>query len=307
MTTKLLQCLILSIFLAGCGYHNGIPGTTKYADELLEKQEWYQANAKYGWEQYDYYCDALLFASLSAVAVDKEIDIRAAQIEPGRFVRNPNIDCYEEKGSDVSRDMYMGLFVYIYHFKKLDIAKEIYDYGERNNWVFGRTRNLGDNSNSFTPGMVSLLANIIYRLGGERSSLQHIPNIYSAAPNFSSHLSLLHLYLEGRMQGYLTPYQLSELEKILKHRHGNPFAQALYHKYTDGNQDIAAKLLIDIWPTGRLPNSTDDWVEEWRHQRADTEEWFLSPADPAYILKFGTREHGGACFLFASKIIYGEL
>lgn len=194
----------------------------------------------------------------------------------------------------------LGLFVWVWEFRRLDVAEAIWSYGSAHNWKMGDERNFAEHLDRvyFRPGTVALLAELIHSLGGEnhweRSLLTVNP--LSTAPGFQSHLTLLTLHLLGEMHGGLTAGELGTLQAILVHMQGNPLVHALLHRYTDGDQSEATRLLLETWPSDRLPTE-QNWHEAWRTQRSDGDTGLL-PGD-------SDKSHSGGDLLFVCRVILG--
>lgn len=296
---RLLLLLLLS--LIGCGRDRSpARDTTSPTEDLRAQYYLYHSLAPRDWAVSDK-CDALLFASLLQVGLSEPGNIEFAQSEPGRWHRKPGPEFAASCSSDISRDMFTGLFVWIWEFRRLDLAEAIWEYGSSNNWKMGDERNFDEHFDRvyFRPGTVALLAELIYSMGGEdhweRQVLAVTP--LSVEPGFQSHLSLLQLHLRGEMHDGLTEAELATLKQILTHMDGNPLAHALLHKYTDGDQSRATELLLSTWPSDRLPTGRN-WSEEWRTQRSDDDSGLL-PGD-------SDSPHSGGDFLFVSRIILGS-
>lgn len=298
---RYLVILVTSILFA-CGGKKHPPVVTISNTEALQVQySKYLEMANYGWNAYGNMGDGLLFASLSAVAVNREFDVESARDEYGQWYRKP-VDVFRTSpnSSTISRDMFMGLFVYALHFRRLDILQDVARYGRENGWVMGQEDKLFETRVIFTPATRSLLGQIIQHLGGPDSELgEIIPVPINTDPGFVSHLGMLQLLMLGKIQGYLTSSQKASLKQILTHSSQNPLAHALYHKYTDGDQSEATRLLLSIWPADRLPTS-QDWCEEWRIQRSDNDTGF-NPCNDKQL------QHSGADFLFAAGVVLGHI
>ena len=251
----------------------------RLSSELRTNDSWY-----YGED-----CDGILFESLLSVGSGQPSDINLAQIEPGHYYRNPMMTGCDH---DISRDMLLGVYWYAWEFQRLDIVEDLWNYGSSNNWKMGE----GDSRTILTPGMVGLLSKLVYKLGGESHAERfYTETQYSTTPGYQSHLTLLHILLDGELnKGQITDIQLDTLEKIASKNHGNPLAQAAYHLYTDGDQSTATNLLVNTWPRDRLPNNTD-WCESWRTQRADGDSGF-EPCNRRHT-------HSGGDLMFVVRVM----
>jgi hypothetical protein len=194
--------------------------------------------------------------------------------------------------------MFMGLFTYAYHFHRLDIVEGIWSYGKANAWVMGEERAGPNNRTVLSPNMITLLANVIYGLGGADHPERKLLSTYDTAPGFPSHLTLLHIALLGSIHGGISDSELRALGAIAQHMGTSPLVHALIHKYTDGDQTEATRLLTSIWPRDRLPTDRD-WAESWRTQRSDGDSGFLPGSDDT--------PHSGGDFLFAAGVVLGPI
>lgn len=296
----LLLFALLCSPLTACGRKRSPARETHTSlQELVAKRAYYRQLAPHNWDVSSE-CDALLFVALTQVGLGEQGDVGAAESEPGKWNRKQGPEFADECSSDISRDMFAGLFTWIWEFKRLDVAQALWNYGVQNNWKMGEERNFEEHFDRvyFRPGTVGMLAELIYSLGGEnhweRSLLTVTPQ--STEPGFQSHLTMLTLYLLGEMHGGLTGGELDDLQKIRDLSPNNALAQALYHRYTDGDQSVATKLLLDVWPADRLPTGKD-WKEAWRTQRADGDTG-LQPGDSDEV-------HSGGDLLFVCRVIFG--
>lgn len=299
-----LLILLLALALApisGCARkRHQAHRTTSPTEALAARVALYKSLAPQGWD-ISSECDALLFVTLQQVGLGIEGPVDEAESEPGKWNRLPAPDYATNCSSDISRDMFMGLFVWAWEFKRLDVLERVWSYGVENNWHMGQERKaeILENRTYFLPGTIALLAELIYHLGGddhvERNILVVTP--MNTEPGFASHLSLLQIYLRGEMHDGLTDGEILTLDSILLHMSGNPLAHALLHKYTDGNQSRAVQLLLETWPADRLPTDRD-WDDSWRTQRSDDDSG-LMPGD-------SDEQHSGGDFLFAAHVILGS-
>jgi hypothetical protein len=297
---KKLAYLLLGILLCACSRNGDVETKTPNPETLQQRYDEYKQLAPRGWDA-EWSCDALLFVSLQHIGLREEGPVDLAQSEPGRWHRLPGPDYAQFCSSDISRDMFVGLFAYILEFRKLDWAEGIWDYGTAHAWVMGVERKQPDTRTILTPNLISLLAQIIDHLGGEKHPERLIPAVYSSEPGYVSHLTMLHIWMRGKMAGSITDYELETLRQIRSHMQGNPLIHALIHRYTDGDQTEATNLLLSVWPAGRLPTAAQDWCEHWRTQRSDGDTGLQPCGEPE-----NTYSHSGGDLLFVARIILGD-
>lgn len=299
----LLPLLILS--LAGCGTkHSAHPSSTPL-DSLRGRQQVYMDLAPNQRDAdgfiYTNECDSLLFSALEAsVPGLGPINIEAAANPdtPGIWYRRPisTGSCYDSDpigGSDISRDMLIGLITYANAHHRLDIVEGLWQYGSTHLWKMGRDHAV-DSRTILTPNLIGLLARVIEHLGGERHPEVVLPELYSTEPGFVSHLTMLCILLEGSVHGSIDSSELKALQTIQSQEPNNALANALLHRYTDGDQSVAVALL-QAWPADRLPNTTD-WCEEWKQQR-DDQSTSLPPCPDR------VRTFSGGDFLFVLAVL----
>lgn len=298
MRLALLKIFALCAVLCGCGTE-GLANpkeTHTSTEDLVSRYYFYSQLAPRGWDVSEE-CDAILFVSLTQVGLQEAGPVEQAASEPGRWHRLPGPEFAAKCSSDISRDMFMGVFVWIWQNKRLDLATDIWNYGAAHNWKMGDERKDFDNRTVFTPVTIAVLADLIHALGGEDHPERHFPRVYNSQPGFVSHLTLLQIYLRGETKGGLTESEIDVLRAIRQHMSLNPLVHALIHRYTDGDQSEATRLLLSIWPADRLPTSAD-WSEGWRIQRSDGDSG-LSPGA-------GDSPHSGGDFLFVASLILGR-
>jgi hypothetical protein len=292
MSALRLVCLLslfCAAFLQGCAGKVRHSATASVNDTaaLQAQVDLYKQLAPRGWDSAQG-CDSLLFVSLQHVGLGEAGPIDLAQGEPGRWYRLPG----------PTLDMFMGLLTYAYHFRRLDIVEGIWTYGKAHSWVMGEERAGPNNRTVLSPNMITLVASIIYRLGGTDHPERNLFSTYETAPGYVSHLTLLQIALLGEMHGGLSTSELNALGAISQHMSQSPLVHALIHKYTDGDQSEAIRLLTTIWPKDRLPTNRD-WSEPWRTQRSDGDSGLRpGPYD---------QPHSGGDFLFAAGIVLGTI
>jgi hypothetical protein len=235
-------------------------------------------------------CDSLAFTALCKLSSGcQEADILQAEGEPGRWYRNPGKRCYDDgqSKSDISKDMLMMLFPYLYATGDKQNLTEIYEYGKANGNVMGR----GPISRTFmTPPMVFLLQRMI---GFNVSVKSETPVAKKAG--FEKHLDAVALLTKAMIGDGLNLVEYEEIRKYSQESPRNALFSAIYNKYRDGNQQQAIDILLDekLFPSDRLPTASDR-CEEYLWQRDDDpKDWGPCNSD---------RVHDGVDFLFAAYI-----
>lgn len=264
--------------------------------------------------------DGLLFACLQSVATGRDFDIYQFISPSGQVFRNPAMASGAHqlgpRESTISRDMFVGLLCYCFHYRRADILGTVWSYGWKHGWKMGTENrvvpiyvpgikwvfHVKDNRTYFTPGLVLLLAALLAALrGGQtfgvKSRLWQLAGCLLAGiwqplgttPGYPSHLTMLHIYLNLRIRGKLLTYERKVLDKIARHSPLNPLIYALLGNIKRSNE------LLAIWPEDRLPTKAD-WSEEWRTQREDGDLGLL-PGNPEDITP-----HSGGDLLFVQHV-----
>ncbi len=296
--------LTLGLLIQGCGRPGeSDPKSTGHSDDqraaVVEKVKLYLSLGQSiqdadGFIDYEH-CDSLLFSGLYGVG-GGSMNIAAARDPEGRWYRRSlnQPSCYPEGSkSSISRDMFMGLLWYMWEYRRLDLAEDLFAYGESHDWVMGE----GDISRIyFTPGLQATLAEMITKMGGkDRPAYRAIPQSYSKNTGFASHLDALHILLRGELVGSIDAKAL----EILQYNYARVPQNALFsyalHRYSDGNQaDTYTSLLNEAWwPADRLPTSQDR-CEGWLTQRDPGADW--QPCD-------GDKTHSGGDLLFVARLL----
>ena len=234
-------------------------------------------------------CDSLGFTALCKLAGGcSDAVITDAEGEPGRWYRNPGKRCFDDgqSKSDISKDMLMMLFPYLYATGDKQNLGEIYEYGKANGWVMGRgliSRTL------MTPPMIWTL---------QRMLGFNVPSVNSkeiAKAGYEKHLDAIDLMLKGMIGEGLNDLQYDEIRKYAEANPRNALFVSLYRKYAkDGNQQPVIDILLDesLFPSDRLPTAQDR-CEEYLWQRDNGPDW-----QPCNQVK----THDGVDFLLAAYV-----
>jgi hypothetical protein len=281
-----IASLVLCLLALSCQKKPAQPA--KQVDSRVKaKAELYKSLHK-GWAHDK--CDSLGFTALCKLSGGcSDADILQAEGEPGRWYRSPEHDCYDlgQSKSDISKDMLLMLFPYLYATGDKQNLTEIYEYGKANGYVMGR----GPLSRTFmTPPMVFLLQRMI---GFNVSEVTSEPKEVTKA-GFEKHLDAISLLSKAMVGGGLDPIQYEEIRQYAEDNPKNALFVALYRKYRDGNQQHAIDILLDesLFPSDRLPTSRDR-CEEYLWQRDPGSDWEPCNSD---------KIHDGVDFLFAAFV-----
>jgi len=280
---------ILTIFLLVSCAKQKPKQTQQRSPEVAAKAELYKSLHK-GWA-HQAGCDSLGFTALCKLSNDgcQEADILQAEGEPGRWYRSAEKDCFDlgQSGSDISKDMLMMLFSYLYAKGDKQNLVEIYDYGKAHGWVMGR----GELGRTYmTPSMVLFLQELLGRLG-----ITLEPSVEKQKAGYEKHLDVIYIMTSAMKRGGVIPADYETIRKYAAESPRNALYQAIYNKYKDGDQSAAIAILSDekLFPSGRLPTPADR-CEEYLWQRDDKpKDW--EPCD-----KVG--DHDGVDFLLAAWV-----
>lgn len=261
--------LILTILLiASCGKQKAKEPKQR-SPEVAAKVSLYKSLHK-GWAHQEG-CDSLGFTALCKLGDGcVDADIKQAEGEPGRWYRNPSHTCYDsgKSASDISKDMFMMLWPFLYQSGQKQELKDIYNYGKEHGNVMGR----GPLSRTFlTPSMVFLLQKLLGMIPVKSTAT--FAEITGKA-GFEKHLDVMSLLTRSMINDSIDSVDYEMLRKYKDESPNNALFQALYHKFKDGNQQPAIDILLtEKWfPSDRLPTAKDR-CEEYLWQRDYGSDW----------------------------------
>jgi len=301
---------MLCVLLSSCSYW--MPTTEPKNPEAVTlasvqaKADHYKDHAKESRDAQGFVhnkCDGLLFTALLAVATntpDRDTILKA-QGENGRWYRHALHDCYQKKesASDISNDMMLGLALYAWHFKDLDIVTGVIDYGKAHAWKMGE----GDPFRTvLRPTLVATYYMMSKELGKDAGTPPENTQIDLVQEGYEAHLSVLHSLLRAHIAGKASDADIADFKAQAERQPKNALFQAAYHLYLDGDQAAAISGLAEdsLFPPGRLPTVADR-CEEYLYQR-DNEpgDWTPCPGgDP--------RPHSGTDLLFALAVSQNKI
>ena len=305
-----MRALVLALALVSCDHWNKeIPGNTEksVADKLRDKAAFYLKNAhvdENGWILEDK-CDGLLFNSLYSISGGHP-EISLARGDAGVWFRDPTHTCFPTRSaSDISRDMFAGLFLWIWQNKRLDLIEEIITYGEAHKTDLGEWR-MGSGDPMRTGIRLDGQAaayEIRYKLGGADDDLRHLPIPRFTVSGYEEHLQALSILMWGLLRnGAINDTDLMAIKNSAERSPRNALYLAVLHKFTDGDQSGAVEVLLDetIFPSARLPNNFDR--EPFYLWERSEDQWHWDPGVFADHV-----EYSGVDFLLVKSIILGEI
>jgi len=284
------------MLLCSCG-KKGEPDTEPtqtVREQLLSKYELYNALMlshadSNGFVDTDK-CDSLLETALT----NPNANIFAAEVEPGTWLRRPQgyIECFAagESRSTISRDQLLGVMLRCVNTRNIGCLKRLWDHGESTSWRMGEN---GWEHSIFTPDYIAVLAQAIYEVSRGKNDYTarwfKFP-VLSPETGYKAQLQVLFLMLREKVYGSLDSSAERLFDQLADQNPRNPLMQV-----AAGRHDQAANILLNEWPNGRLPTSSD-WCTNWKLSEAPTGNG-LKPCPEE------GRVHSGGDLLFVGRII----
>jgi hypothetical protein len=110
-----------------------------------------------------------------------------------------------------------------------------------------------------------------------------------AGKGFEGHLQALQYLIAHKTYSMSVMTDFKVIEELAKTRSRNALVQ-----YLAGDTDKAIDILLNVYPSDRLPNSSD-WCSSWLTMMDDQDEG----VKPCY----DGREHSGGDFLMVAKLV----
>lgn len=249
------------------------------------------------------HCDSLQHSGLMAAA-GAAIDMRAAEIEPGRWLRRPASlpECWAsgESRSTISRDQLLGVLWWAWTVKDAQAVRDLWNYGEPRTWVMGEGRFRGaDTVLSYND--IVLLAHLCARMdagcGANYRKWALFSPILSGTPRgFERHLDILRIMLFWEVDGH-PPFR--GVERLRQHAleqlwNPLPVAALASQGLADGVQ-VDSRLEALGYPMDRLPDSRD-WCSHWI---VETEDGSKPCPDEGHL-------HSAGELLFMARLFSGR-
>lgn len=273
-----------------------------WLDKLKEKHAKYleltaEVRDEYGFVRN---CDGLLFTALGSIGgYSVDLSVAEGRDESGEpnalWYRTPTHDCYsgDGPGSDISKDMLLGLLWASIRERNLPRLERLFEYGMANGWYMGR----GDTGATLlTPSLVASYAEAIYKLGGNDYLVErNYPQLWNAGLlGYQSHLQIVHILIRFELLGSIDNAMFDRIKEHYGRAPENALFSYAYHLFTDGDYSEAVHTLMDskLFPEDRLPNDGDRYPH------------YLWERDPyEYVPGGGDESWPGVDFLLVSKLI----
>jgi hypothetical protein len=216
---------------------------------------------------FNMHCDSLLFSSLAGAA-GAPLKVDAAMEENGKWHRTPQKDCYSEhSGSTISRDMLLGLLVFLWKSQNKDLLETTISYGKANatwsgDWKMGD----GDPFRIYMrPALQSTYYQALYKMDGESNWRRHIPYFWTYTTGYGTHLMVWHITMAGLLRGGLKSSELKMLKKYADREPRNGIYNAAYAKFSGSaaylHRAFHAALDETLFPADSLPTSSNFCVD----------------------------------------------
>jgi hypothetical protein len=255
-------------------------------------------------------CDSLLDSSLWGVACG-ELPIETFMNDEGQWFRTSTHDCFPGPGvyggsrTDISKDMFRGLFHYLLHYGKLDLLNKTISYGSSHQWVMGNGESEFEIASRclFSPEMISQIYDLQeYLEGKEVHPTEEAKLAEPIREGYGAHLQVLNILWRGRLYGALTDGEVEVLKAQAERQPDNALFNFAYHRYNHDHpiENVISVLKNELYfPYNRLPNNRDrcrDYL--FAHDKAN--DWLPCPEQPE-------DEHPGTDLVFAISVLDGTL
>lgn len=239
---KYILVTILCIFVTFCGKNKSHITDGSYDELLMRKRIYMEEVARLKHDLYRHRCDKLTFRSLASAFGNRELIEEHEYDAPGKYHRDIT-PCYPEASrSEISLDGYLSLAHHIVTYKDSSLLQRVISHGEANNFV------MGDGPIEYTNILV--LAPFLYSLENKLNLISDDTKMGLADVNvllkgYKGHIAAMLILLSGRINGYLNDFEIAMMEQLRDANPNNPLYQAIYHRFVDGDQSAAIRILLE--------------------------------------------------------------
>jgi len=182
--------------------------------------------------------------------------------------------------------MFAGIMLCLHAEDRGERLQEIYQFGEEHDWMMGEG---SVDRVYFTPNFQNTLAELT---GNEWSS---VPEFWlDPIKDHQRHVVALNFILRGEAAGKAPKDGLVVIEKFFEEEPKNALYSYIVHRYNDGDQTKTIKILNELFPKGRMPESKD-WCGSWLWERSSENSNWL-PCEER-------ETHTGGELIFLAKLL----
>jgi len=266
--------LFVVLFLTNCAWEHKGKETINPYDAAKQKRDYYVKTLDDVYSVVDR-CDGSTFVGLWD-AYGKNIEIYEHEYpEAGKWNRDVET-CYpEDSRSAISTESLLGILHALWARGDKNAIKDIQDYGRANGWV------MGEGPKEYT-NLYHLSFLIEWMLDEIRLNSMIDYDPWDVVSGYRANVIADYITLKGDVTGSINALELDAIEVMKDNVPQSPIYQALWHKYTDGDQAVALGILgnDDIFPPNRLPEKSLNLFD-----------WGNAPAVILYIFAFGIIEN----------------
>lgn len=301
---KYAVCLFILAILLSCGKEEGkdIPKLNeKLKAALIERSSLYLSLVPNVQEAISGFidtekCDSLLFSSLLLAAGAKG-NIYAAEEAPGKWLRRPKHleECYSSGNSrsEISRDMFIGLFYYLWSVKDLAAMDRIWDYGKANDWWMGAPVDIS--TTYLNASMRGTLSKMRKSLGSDDVNFADTllgPTYTERCEGFECHLQAIHMILRYEAYGELGGRAKAVANAVAARNPNNALFTSISDIINNRCLDDAAERLLSS--PYHPEQGLHSLKEAWPFQREDGD---------SGLAEQGNKQHSNGDWLFTAYLI----
>lgn len=308
-----MPLILLLLLLTGCAFFE--PRDKDPKDEsvlpaaLVEQAKLYCELSEPAYRERGYVhsrCDGAGFTSLYSIACrdfGTVVDLSVFEDSSGRPYRDPLHQCYSPDDDDpsndgsaagYSRDMLLMRLAAAFESRDLPWFERFDAFATSKNWIICDAKDDVTRISrcAVTPALIRLFYDAMSKVRGYSPGqlVDDDSMDASAVPrDFEAHLQVLKIWLSGEVYGAITASELAVAEAQAKREPSNALFQAVFHRYSDGDQQTAYKLLTERFPAESLP-TTKMWCSEYLYQRdqfepdgSENTDWLPCPDSPESV------------------------
>jgi len=224
--------------------------------------------------------DGLLFTALHETVCGGEQTMKA-EIAPGMWCRHPTCPGskpdFEISPSRLSRDMQLGLFIYLFQYSKVQAFSDIIDHGRAADWEMCDGHYRSDKERLGRCVLSPTLKATLYDLATDTGVIcdticrlsKSVFQVWDPfAKGYQAHLAVLHTDVRGRAEGAINSLQQDFLRSMSERESNNALYTGIHRSFTGGDLEEVAEYLVNSpkWPKDRLPTSKE-YCTEYLFQR----------------------------------------